>query len=66
MNFNPRDQLRVKDSQNVEMLDARMASSVNKIIPNSFFKKKVGLEGHKAQKEDRLHDLRLLSSHWCS
>ena len=35
------------------MLDARIASALNKIIPNSQFKKKVSLEEQKAQKEDR-------------
>ena len=34
------------------MLDARIASALNKIIPNSHFKKKVSLEEQKAQKED--------------
>ena len=36
-----------------EMLDAKIASALNKIIPNSHFKKKVSLEEQKAQKEDR-------------
>ena len=36
--------------RNFEMLDA---SALNKNIQNSFFKKKVSLEEHKAQKEDR-------------
>ena len=35
------------------MLDARIASASNKIIQNSYFKKKVRLEEQKAQKEDR-------------
>ena len=35
------------------MLDARIASALNKITQNSFFKKKVSLEEQKAQKEDR-------------
>ena len=35
------------------MLDARIASALNKIIPNFQFKQKVSLEEHKAQKEDR-------------
>ena len=35
------------------MLDARIASALNKIIQSSYFKKKVGLEERKAQKEDR-------------
>ena len=35
------------------MLDAKIASALNKIIPNFQFKKKVSLEEQKAQKEDR-------------
>ena len=35
------------------MLDARIASALNKIIPNFQFKQKVSLEEQKAQKEDR-------------
>ena len=38
---------------NFEMLDAKNASTLNKIISNSNFKKKVSLEEHKLQKEDR-------------
>ena len=38
---------------NFEMLDARIASALNNIIQNSYFKKKVSLEEQKAQKEDR-------------
>ena len=38
---------------NFEMLDARIASALNKVIQNSDFKKKVSLEEQKAQKEDR-------------
>ena len=57
-----------------EVLDARIASALNKIIQNSQFKKKISLEEQTAQKEDRfpsrktdrLHDLRLLSCYWCS
>ena len=41
------------DFPNFEMLDARTASSLNKIIQNSYFEKKVSLEEQKAQKEDR-------------
>ena len=37
----------------LELLDARIASSLNKIIQNSYFKKKVSLEEQKAQKADR-------------
>ena len=36
-----------------EMLDAKIASALNKIIPNSHFQKNVSLEEQKAQKEDR-------------
>ena len=36
-----------------EVLDARNASALNRIIQNTRFKKKVSLEEHKAQKEDR-------------
>ena len=42
-----------KDFPNFEMLDARIASALNKIIQNSYFKKEVSLEEQKAQKEDR-------------
>ena len=35
------------------MLDAKIASALNKIIQNSHSKKKVSLEEQKAQKEDR-------------
>ena len=63
-----------KDFPNFEVLDAKIASALNKIIQNSQFKKKVSLEEQKAQKEDRfsarktdrLHDLRLHSSDWRS
>ena len=37
-----------------DMLDARIASALNKIIQNSDFNKKVSLEEQKAQNEDRL------------
>ena len=42
-----------KNSPNFDMLDAKIASALNKVIQNSHFKKKVGLEEQKAQKEDR-------------
>ena len=38
---------------NFEVLDARIASALNKIIHNSHFKRKVSLEEQKAQKQDR-------------
>ena len=63
-----------KDFPNFEMGTQRIASALNKIIQNSQFKKKVsprGAESPKrgplsARKTCRLHDLRLLSSDWCS
>ena len=61
---------------NFEMLDAKIASSLNKIIQNSQFKRKASLEEQKAQKRgpvstrktDRFffHDLRLFLSDWRS
>ena len=36
-----------------EVLDARIASALNKIIHNSQFKRRISLEEQKAQKEDR-------------
>ena len=42
-----------KNSPNFEMLDAKTASVLNKIISNSYFKKKVSLEEHRVQKEYR-------------
>ena len=61
------------DFPNFEMLDAKIASALNKIIQNSQFKKKVRIETRKpkrgpvsTRKTDRLHDLRLLSSDWRS
>ena len=38
---------------NFEVLDARIASALNKIIHNSHFKRRVSLEEQKAQKHDR-------------
>ena len=38
---------------NFEVLDARIASALNKIIHNSHFKRKISLEEKKAQKQDR-------------
>ena len=38
---------------NFEMLDAKIASALNKIIQNSYFKKKVRLEEQKVQLQDR-------------
>ena len=38
---------------NFEVLDARIASALNKIIHNSHFKRKISLKEQKAQKQDR-------------
>ena len=38
---------------NFEVLDARIASGLNRIIHNSHFKGRISLEEQKAQKEDR-------------
>ena len=38
---------------NFEVLDASIASALNKIIHNSQFKRRISLEEQKAQKEDR-------------
>ena len=38
---------------NFEVLDAKIASGLNRIIHNTHFKRKVSLEEQKAQKEDR-------------
>ena len=55
---------------NFEVLDAKIASALNRIIHNTQFKRKVSLEEQKAQKEDRflrgrhrLLDLRVLPGH---
>ena len=58
---------------NFELLDAKIASALNRIIQKTRFKQKVSLEEQKAHKEDRflrgktdsLLDLRLLPGH-CS
>ena len=36
-----------------ELLDAKTASALNRIIHNSHFKRRISLEEQKAQKEDR-------------
>ena len=38
---------------NFEVLDARIAPALNKIIHNSHFKRRISLEEQKAQKQDR-------------
>ena len=43
---------------NFEVLDARIASALNKIIHNSHFKRRISLEEQDAQKQDRCLHLR--------
>ena len=51
------------DFPNFEMLDAKIASVLNKIIQNSQFKKKISLEEQKAQRRiDFYEEKRSLSS----
>ena len=38
---------------NFEVLDARIASALNKIIHNSHFKRRISLEEQESQKQDR-------------
>ena len=62
------------DLPNFEMLDARIASVLNKIIENSHVKKEGHSEGTESperrsvssRKTHRFHDLRLYPSHWRS
>ena len=70
---NPRDPFLERIYPNFEMLDAKIASALNDIIQNSQVKKKVSLERHNTQKEDRflrrhiafmIYDY--FSSDWCS
>ena len=73
-NCNPRTHLMNRIFLIFEMLDARIASALNKIIQNSQFKKIGQSRGTEnpgrglvsTRKTDRLHDLRLLSSDWRS
>ena len=46
---------------NFEVLDARIASALNKIIHNSHFKRRISLEEQKAQKQDRFLRGRLIA-----
>ena len=57
---------------NFEVLDARIASALNKIIHNSHFRRRISLEEQRPRKRDRfpsrytdcLLDLRSLPGHW--
>ena len=51
-NWSPRDPFLERIFQIFEMLDAKIASVLNKIIQNTQFKRKVSLEEQKDQKED--------------
>ena len=58
---------------NFEVLDAKIASALNRIIHNSQSRRRVSLEEQKStkrgpfppRKADRLPDLRVLPGHWC-
>ena len=39
--------------RNFEMLDAKLACALKKMIPNPYFKRRVRLEEQKAQTQDR-------------
>ena len=64
--------IRGTQGQDFEVLNAKLASALNRIIHNTRFKKKISLEEMKAQKEDRfpswktdrLPDLWVLPGHW--
>ena len=51
-----------------EVLDAKIAPALNRIIHNSHFQRRVSLEEQKrtvpSRKTDRLPDLRVLPGHW--
>ena len=56
---------------NFEVLDARIASALNKIIHNSHFKRRISLEEqgpeagpYPSRQADCLLDLRVLPGHW--
>ena len=53
INKNLRHQNGVFQKPNFEVLGARIASALNKIIHGSHFKRRISLEEHKAQKQDR-------------
>ena len=50
---------------NFEVLDARIASAMNKIIHNSHFKRRVSLEEQKARKQDRFFRGRQIANLIC-
>ena len=49
------------EHQILKVLDAKIASALNRIIHNNRFKKKVSLEDQKAQNEDRFLQGRLIA-----
>ena len=51
--FRSSSSIRGVSEPNCEVLDARIASALNKIIDNSHLKRRISLEEQKAQKEDR-------------
>ena len=71
-NFKSSSSTRGIPMPNFEVLDAKIASALNRIIHNTRFRRKVSLEDRKApkrapfpsRKTDRLPDLRVLPGHW--
>ena len=63
---------RYSNAEILKLLDARIASALNRIIHNSHFKKKGQSGGNESsqrrpfpsRKTDRLLDLRILPGHW--
>ena len=49
----------------VQVLDAKIASALNRIIHNSHFKRRVSLEEQRARKEDRFHRGRQIACMIC-
>ena len=49
---------------NFEVLDARIASALNKIIHNSQFKRRISLDSFSSRQKDCLLDLRSFLGHW--
>ena len=45
--------IRALQTPNFEVLDAKIASALNRIIHSTLFKRRISLEERKAQKQDR-------------
>ena len=70
--FKSSSSIRGSSMPNFEVLDARIASALNKIIHNAHFKRRISLEEQKgpeagpfpSRQADWLLDLRILPGHW--